>query len=80
MTMEMIRTVFAWCAVINIGMLLFWFLFFVFAHNWLYKFHSKWSKLSTEKFDAIHYAGMALYEVCIVLFILGPYIALRIVG
>ena len=80
MTMETIRTVFAWCAVINIGMLLFWFLFFALAHNWLYKIHSKWFKLSTETFDAIHYAGMAVYEVSILLFILGPYIALRIVG
>ena len=80
MTMEMVRTIFAWCAVINIGMLLFWFLFIVFAHHWLYTLHSNQFTLSTEKFDAIHYAGMALYGVSIVLFVLGPYIALRIVG
>ena len=68
MTIEIIRDVLAWCSVINIGLLLWWFLFFTLAHDWTYRFHSKWFNLSIDTFDAIHYAGMALFKIGIFLF------------
>jgi hypothetical protein len=80
MTIEVIRSALAWCTVINWGLLLWWFLFFTLAHDWIYRFHSKWIDLSVDKFDAIHYAGMALFKIGIFLFNLVPYFALRIVG
>jgi len=36
--------------------------------------------VSVETFDAIHYAGMALYEIGIFLLNLAPLIALYIIG
>ncbi|HEX9880027.1 MAG TPA: hypothetical protein VGB25_07530, partial [Candidatus Binatia bacterium] len=31
------------------------------AHDWLYRYHGKWFKLSVERFNAIHdYGGQAL--------------------
>ena len=80
MAFEIIRDVLAWCAVINIGLLLWWVLFFLLAHDWMYRFHGKWFKLSVERFDAIHYAGMAFFKICIFVFNIVPYLALRIVG
>ncbi|MCF8067842.1 MAG: hypothetical protein K9L30_04585 [Desulfobacterales bacterium] len=80
MTLEIIRSAFAWCALINMGLLLWWVLFFILARDWMYNLHGKWFKLSDEKFDAIHYSGMALFKVGIFLFNLVPYFALRIVG
>ena len=80
MTLEIIRDALAWCTVINWAILLWWFLFFSMAHDWMYRFHGKWFKISVEKFDAIHYAGMALFKTGIFLFNLAPYLALRIVG
>ena len=80
MTLEVIRDALAWCTVINWAILLWWFLFFSMAHDWMYRFHGKWFKISVEKFDAIHYAGMALFKTAILLFNLVPYLALRIVG
>ncbi len=81
MTIEIIRAVFAWCSVINIGLLIWWYLFFTLAHDWTYRYHTKWFKnLSVETFDAIHYAGIALFKIGILLFNLVPYFALRIVG
>jgi len=76
----MVRDVLLWCAVINYGVLLLWFLFFLLAHNGMYRLHSRWFHLSVEQFDALHYAGMALFKIGILLFNLVPYIALRIVG
>ena len=80
MTLVIIRKTLAWCSVINIGLLLWWFLFFVQAHDWMYRLHSKWFKVSVEKFDSIHYRSMALFKASLLVFNLVPYFALRIVG
>ena len=80
MTFETIRAVFAWCSVINIGLLLWWLIFFFLARDWMYQIHCKWFKLSEEKFDTIHYAGMAIFKIGIFLFNLVPYLAMRITG
>jgi len=57
-----------WCLVINYGVLLAWFLVFRLAHGWLFRLHSRWFRLSEERFDAIHYGGMAGYKIGILLF------------
>jgi hypothetical protein len=80
MELEMIRAFFAWCSVINMALLLWWVIFFLVAHDWTYRIHRKWFKIPVEKFDAIHYCGMALFKVGIFVFNLVPYFALRIIG
>ena len=80
MDLVSIRAFFAWCAVINIGLLLWWLVFVVFAHDWTYRMHSKWFKLSVQQFDACHYGGMGLFKLGIFMFNLVPYFALRIIG
>jgi len=79
MNVDMALDFLLWCAVINYGVLLLWFLFFTFAHDWMYRFHGRWFRLSVEQFDAIHYAGMAVYKLGIILFNIVPYVALHIV-
>jgi hypothetical protein len=80
MTIDLVRDVLLWCFIINIGILLWWFLFFSLAHDWVYHFHGKWYKLSVERFDAIQYGGMAFYKICIFVFNIVPYLALCIAG
>ena len=80
MTVEILRDFLAWCSVINIGFLLFWVLWLMLAHDFVYRIHGKWFKMSVERFDAIHYAGIAFYKICIFVFNIVPYLALRIVG
>jgi len=80
MAIDLVRDALLWCFIINIGILIWWFLFFSLAHDWVYQFHGKWFKLSVEKFDAIHYASMAFYKICIFVFNIVPYFALSIVG
>ena len=80
MTIQVLREFFRWCLVINIGLLLWWFLFMTLAHDWVYRMHTKWFKLSMETFDTIHYAGMAFFKIAIFVFNLVPYLALHIVG
>jgi hypothetical protein len=80
MSVEVVREALLWCAVINYGLLLVWFLLLVLPHEWLYRLWGRWFRLSTEQFDTINFAGIALYKVGIILFNLVPYIALRIVA
>ncbi len=80
MTVEIIRGVLAWCLVINTGLLLFWVLWLKLAHDFIFRIHGKWFRLPEEKFDTIHYSGMLFFKICIILFNLVPYLALRIVG
>ena len=80
MNIAMARAFLLWCTVINYGVLLVWWLFFLFTHDWMHGLHSRWFHLSMDQFDALHYVGMALYKLGILLFNLVPYIALRIVG
>ena len=79
MRIAIARNVLLWCTVINYGVLLVWLLFFMLAHEWMDGWHSQWFHLSVEQFDALHYAGMALYKIGILLLNLVPSIALRIV-
>ena len=43
---------------INYGVLIIWSAVFILAHDWVYRLHSRWFKISVETFDALHYAGM----------------------
>ena len=65
---------------INYLILLVWFGVFVFAHEWLYRMHTRWFALSREAFDALNYGGVAIYKIGILLFNLVPVIALCILG
>ncbi len=80
MTLEVIRGALLWCFIINMGLLMWWFLFLTLAHDWVYRVHSKWFNVSAERFDAIHYAGMTFFKIVIFAFNLVPYLALLIVG
>lgn len=79
MTIELVRNALGWCSIINIGIFLWWFGWFALAHDFVSRFHGKWFDLSRQQFDAIHYAVMAFFKLCIIIFNLVPYIALRII-
>lgn len=68
-----------WCTLLNYGVLLLWFGVFCAAHAWLFRLHTRWFELSAERFDAVHYAGMACYKIGILLFNLVPLIAVSII-
>lgn len=80
MSLEVIRSVLAWCALINIGLLSIWLLFFIIAHDWLYKLHGEWFEMSVERFNSIHYALIGYYKLTIILFLLVPYLVLRAIN
>lgn len=79
MNLDQLQSFLVWCAGINYAILILWFAVFVFAHDWLYRTHTKWFKLSVEMFDALNYIGVAVYKIGIMLFFVVPLIALLLV-
>jgi hypothetical protein len=80
MSIEVARDALLWCAVINYGLLLVWFVLFVLPHGWMHRLWGRWFRLSAEQFDLVNFAGIVLYKLAVLLFNLVPYIALRIAG
>lgn len=80
MSLITIRSALLWCSIINYGLLIVWFLVFVAAHDWLYRLHAKWFRVSVEQFDAMNYGGMMLFKIGVALINVVPLVALWIVG
>jgi hypothetical protein len=62
--------------IINYVILLLWFGVFVLAHDWIYRLHTRWFNISMQTFDTIHYAGLAIYKIGIILLNLVPLLVL----
>lgn len=81
MNLETIRAVLAWCTVIDIIALGGWGGFFVLGgRQFVYRLHSRWFPMPLEQFNALHYGGLLILKVCMIVFHMGPYLALRIIG
>lgn len=80
MDIQIIREFLLWCAVINFGILLTWFLFFLLAHDWIYRLHTRWFKIPRESFDTLHYTCMAIYKIAIITFNLVPFMVISIIA
>ncbi len=78
MTTTLIKEVLLWYVCLNYAVLLLWAGTFVFARNWMYRWHGRWFKLSNETFDALNYGGLAVYKIGIFLFGLMPLLALHL--
>lgn len=80
MSIELLRAVLGWSAILNLLLVTVWFALFRGMHDRMYAMHSRWFHLSEETFDGIHYAGMAATKIATWLLFVVPYLALRIAG
>lgn len=79
MSVKDIHDLLLYSLILNYLILLVWFGFFIMAHDFVYRLHSRWFNLSMQTFDTIHYSSMAVYKIGILLLNLVPLIALCIV-
>ena len=63
-------------AIFNYIVLCVWFVVFIAARDAMYGLHSKWFRLPRESFDAMHYAGMSVYKIGILLLNVAPAVAI----
>ena len=80
MTVDTLREFLGWCAVINFGVLLVWFLAFALARDFIQDLHHRWFPLPVAHFTTLHYGGMGLFKLGILFFNVAPYLALHLVG
>ena len=80
MNIELVRSFFLWSTIINAAVLWVWFAFFAVTGGGMHRFHGRWFKLTPEQFHAVHYGGMAVYKIGIILFNAVPYIVLLIIA
>lgn len=79
MDWETLRRFLAWCAVLNMGILLWWYAFLTLAHDWTYRCHCRFMRISEAQFDQIHYQGLMWFKLLVFFFNIVPYLALRII-
>lgn len=79
MNPDIIKALLLYSLAFNYVMLLIWFGVFSFAHDWLYRLHSRWFRISIESFDMLHYASMAFYKVGLIFLNVAPLVALWLV-
>ena len=68
------------CFLGGMVLLAVWFAWFVFAGDWIYQLHARWFQIPRPSFYAIHYAGMAVTKIAIILFFLLPWIAIKLMS
>ncbi|MDR2219233.1 MAG: hypothetical protein LBE24_01480 [Methylobacillus sp.] len=76
MSIPELKQFFLYCTLFNYAVLMIWFIAFMVARDGLRSLHTRWFRLSAENFDAIHYAGIAVYKIGILLLNLIPLLAL----
>ena len=79
MNPDTIKALLLYSLAINYAILMIWFAAFSLAHDWMYRLHRRWFRLSPETFDALHYAGMAFYKIGIIMFNIAPLVAFWLV-
>jgi hypothetical protein len=80
MDITTIRAFFMWCTILNGALLLFSFIIYVLAGDFVYRMHSRWFALSRETFNVVFYSFLGFYKIFVLAFNLVPYIALLIIG
>ena len=70
--LDAVRQILIWSLVVNYVVLLVWFAAIALAHDRVYRLHTRWFQLSRESFDAIHYGGMAVYKIGVLLLNVAP--------
>lgn len=69
-----------WSAVVNMSLLLLWFVAIVAMPDFIYRVQGRWFGLSREHFNAIHYALLGVFKMGIWLLNLTPYLVLRAIA
>jgi hypothetical protein len=68
------------CFLGGLLLLAVWFAWFVLAGDWIYRIHTQWFQVSRQAFDTIHYTGMAITKILLLVFALLPWIAIKLMS
>ena len=80
MTLELLRELFAWMTVINLGLFMWTAIMCMTARKYIQHKHGKWFGLSPEAINACLYGFLGLYKIVFIVFVLVPWIALTLIS
>jgi len=78
MSLETFTTFLAWCTLVNLVILVIWFLVLAAGGGWMRRMHGKWFPLGDQEFAAVHYRVLAHFKLLWIVFNLTPYLVLRL--
>ena len=79
-TIEAMRGFFAWCSVINIGVLIFSSILMVSLRGMASRIHAKMFGLEESDISRAYFRFLTQYKILIIVFSVVPYFALRIMA
>lgn len=80
MSMQAVREVLGWCALLNLGFLAFAGLVLMLASAPIKRLHGRMLGLSEDDLSRAYFQYLAQYKIAVFVFNLAPYLALRIVA
>ncbi|MGI9455166.1 MAG: DUF6868 family protein [Aeoliella sp.] len=80
MNIETMREFLGWCTVINLGLLAFGLVKVLLIRDWATGIHAKMFGLDGASVRLAYFQFFVNYKIAVVVFNLGPYIALRIMS
>ena len=80
MDIQTLTEFFKWCTLINVGLLLFWTVWFLLAPDLTFRLQRPWFSASRETWDLVMYAFLGVFKVLVLIFNVVPYLALLIIG
>ena len=79
MNIQKVRAILGWCVVINIGLLFLVLIMYLGAHDLIYSIWTDISSIPVETFDLIYMTTISFWKISVIVFMLIPYFAIRIV-
>ncbi len=79
-TIEVLRSFFGWCSVLNIGILGFSTVMVIALHGLISRKHAKMFHLDEKDVSRAYFQYLAQYKIAVIVFNLVPYLALRIMA
>ena len=76
MNLEVLRTFFGWCTVLNAALLALSSLLLLLAQNWVCKIHGLWFQLPREILVGKIYSVLGVWKILVIVFNFIPWVAL----
>lgn len=76
-TLESVATILGGAFLINVAIILLWFIIVLIGPDWMFCITSKWFSVSKHEFNLINYGGIAFYKVINIVFFLCPYLSIK---
>ena len=75
--LQTVATVLLRSFLFGLAFLLLWFFLYLIAPGWMFEINARWFDIGKRDFDLINYFGIGFLKICILLFFLLPYLAIR---